>query len=88
MVVRDAPDFKLRFAKVHQQAQPKARGPEVVQALSDVDVIEVLDGLQFKKKNSIYQKVGRVLAYWYSVIADCDHMLLFGLQACLAQLMC
>jgi hypothetical protein len=52
-----------------------------------VNVIEVLDRLEFEKKDSFDQKIGRVLTYGYSIVIHRDTVLLLDFKARLAKLM-
>lgn len=63
VVVHDASDFELRFPEIDQQTQAKLGCLQVVQALSQVNVIQLLNRFEFEKKDPFNQKVGCVLAY-------------------------
>ncbi len=87
MIIYNPTDFELGFSEVHQKAQTKIRGLEIIQTLGQVDIIKVLDCLVFEKKDSFDQKVGCIFAYGYSVVIYRDPVLLLDLQARLAKLM-
>ena len=52
-----------------------------------MDIIEVLNRLEFEKKDSFNQKIGCIFAHGYLIVIYRDPMLLLNLQARLAKLM-
>jgi hypothetical protein len=39
ILVDDAPDFELGFGEIHQPAQAEVRGSQVIQALSEMNIV-------------------------------------------------
>ncbi len=52
-----------------------------------MNVVKLLDGLELDQEHPLDQKVGRILPYGDAIIEDSDSVLLFGLDACFAELM-
>ena len=65
----------------------QSRGAEVVEALSEVEVLQVFDTFQFDDDAACDQQIGHVIAHRHAVIHDFDWVLLDHGKPCLPQLM-
>ena len=82
-------DFEFVRAEVDQEAVLQARGLQLTQNLRFVVVRQGFDRFQIYDEFTLHQQVGKVIANERAIlIIDLDGMLLFDIQARLAETVC
>ena len=82
---RYPPNLDPRVAEIDQQAEPQASCLEVVEALSQVNIIYDASMLEFHEDTEFDEKIGYIFADDDAIVSDGDRMLLCYGEASFAQ---